>query len=493
LSQRHNIYFVAANDKILIHQPEYPDQKFSSTPKLTLRLPISSPNLRPGIDYDNPHSITRILVGFLGDDEVLLATCDDGDVLGYRVEELQRCLDALEDSSDEDDSDFEVRVFLHMNVGSSAWGLAIHREARMIAISANTHKITVLAYALASAGDQSPESDFSECYSEDNISPDFPAPRKREHVITLRAGHNVPSVSFNNNNEDPTGRWLFSTCITGEIELWDLHNPTKQPARKFEMGWCADPSQAPRSRLGRCSCLNADSHPHGAWGAMFLDPRSAHEVPPSSFDEIESTGRKPPYLEEMGWQKKKFREKSSVQARRAPAESDELASASSEMMVLESDSDMEDVGDEMICIDDDQESAHSRETDLDADSIEEEGTIEQDNENDMDEDTEPANPSVQQNSPPLVSPVLNTQSPEIGWAIDPSDPDMPESLQELADYADLFQQPFSYVFPGPSVYDTHDRYAHRHISKPYCQIEPNESFQEHSVHPTSLLNPHRNE
>jgi hypothetical protein len=27
-------------------------------------------------------------------------------------------------------------VFLHRNVGASAWGLAVHREARIIAISA---------------------------------------------------------------------------------------------------------------------------------------------------------------------------------------------------------------------------------------------------------------------------------------------------------------------------------------------------------------------
>jgi hypothetical protein len=72
-------------------------------------------------------------VDYLGNEEILLLTCDDGDVVGYRTAEIQRALDrrvtTLEPANEED-----VRVFLHRNIGASAWGLAVHREARIIAI-----------------------------------------------------------------------------------------------------------------------------------------------------------------------------------------------------------------------------------------------------------------------------------------------------------------------------------------------------------------------
>ncbi|KAF1918254.1 hypothetical protein BDU57DRAFT_586709 [Ampelomyces quisqualis] len=503
LSQRHNLYFVALNDCILVHQPEFPDQRLSSKPKLILHPPVSSQHLRPGIDYDDPHSITRILVDFLGNDEILLATCDDGDVVGYRVEEIQRALDALESPSDEDDSDIasEMRRFLHMNVGASAWGLAVHGEARMLAISANTHYITVLAFALASAGDELPEADFSEPYSECISSSDFPMPRNRDHVITLKSGHNVPAVSFKNNPEDPKGRWLFSTCITGEIELWDLHNPSPHPARKFEMGWCADPSQAPRSRWSRCSCLNASSHPHGAWGAMFLDPRSAHEVSPYSIKEVSSAGREPPYLEDASRQKHGFTEKAAARARRALSQDDTMSSDHSEMMVLESDSEMggesdgSNMGDEKMSMGDEEKRAHSQDqikSHTDVDSTVEQEAIEQDQEHDMDDFTAHPNAPFQNHSSPLISPTLNPQSPVYPSAIDdpaaamPADQlflSMPQSLQEHSDYLGFIQGPSNDDVPDPSSYDSMGfdmTYHCRHISKPYCQIESNEVHDETS-------------
>ncbi|KAH7411550.1 hypothetical protein DE146DRAFT_602236 [Phaeosphaeria sp. MPI-PUGE-AT-0046c] len=305
LSQLHNLYFVACNDSILVHQPEFPDQNLSE-PKFILQPPVSAPNLEPYIDDEDPHSITRILVDYLGNDEILLVTCDDGDVIGYRVEEIQRVLDLAQQSSDQgEDSDIaaHMRVFLHRNVGLSAWGLAVHREARIIAISANTHEITVLAFALASGGHAPHETGFLDAI----LDTDFPSPRRRDHIITLRASHNVPTVSFNNNDEDPGGRWLFATCITGEVTLWDLHNP-KMPARALRMGWCLDaplPSQAPPLTLGGCRCLGARGHPHATWDAMFLNPRSAHEVS-SSECEWTSTDAEP-FFDDAKVQKERFR------------------------------------------------------------------------------------------------------------------------------------------------------------------------------------------
>ena len=176
-----------------------------------------------GIDDIDPHSITRLHVDYLGREEVLLVTCDDGDVVGYRVPEIYRVITENQRSPSPRDPYNQglankVRVFLHKNVGGSAWGLAVHREARLIAISANTHRVTVLAYALSgSAADPDLES-----FESDEERGDFPHPRRRDHVITLQAATNIPAVFFN--QDDASGRWLFSSSIDGD-HLWDLYNP----------------------------------------------------------------------------------------------------------------------------------------------------------------------------------------------------------------------------------------------------------------------------
>ena len=64
-----------------------------------------------------------------------MLACDDGDVIMYRTREIHRALERrtnVQEPADEDG----VHVFLHCNVGRSAWGLAVQRKTRMIAISA---------------------------------------------------------------------------------------------------------------------------------------------------------------------------------------------------------------------------------------------------------------------------------------------------------------------------------------------------------------------
>lgn len=289
LSQRYNLYFLACNDIIHVYQPSFPDQKISNEPQLILHLPVSPHAAEGGIDPLDPHSVTRILVDYLGREEILLVACDDGDVVGYRVHEIQRALEGQQPTSEcelacavEHDP---VKFFFHRNVGASAWGLAVHQNARIIAISANTHKITVLAFALSD-----PLPSCQEC---------LPSPagfenrdvaaintgesrclRKEDLVFELSADNNIPAVSFNNTGDDPTCHWLFSCSIDGKTILWDLHKPGK-PSAVFQMGWCAsvsNPSSAPAPGPGRCACEDCRSFPHGIWGAYPLETQSAYEV-----------------------------------------------------------------------------------------------------------------------------------------------------------------------------------------------------------------------
>ncbi|KAF1926697.1 uncharacterized protein M421DRAFT_6616 [Didymella exigua CBS 183.55] len=286
LSRTHNFYFVACNDAVHVYRPRFPDQAILGEPELILHPPTTSPYLEPGIDHEDSHSITRLHVDYLGQDEIILITCDDGDVIGYRTEEIQRVADKRWEASDDEDEFFiqePVRTFLHRNVGASAWGLAIHQEARMIAISANTHQVTVIAYALAQLGEGSDSSSVSsdlevaECSDEDPA--DFPSPRRQDHVITLSARHNVPSVSFINSGDDTVGRWLSSCSINGETLIWDLHHPEKC-VRIIRLGFCAsvkDPTKAPQHNPGTCACLRPSNFPHAVWSNMFLDASTAYE------------------------------------------------------------------------------------------------------------------------------------------------------------------------------------------------------------------------
>ncbi|KAF2182813.1 hypothetical protein K469DRAFT_711515 [Zopfia rhizophila CBS 207.26] len=279
LSQVYNLYFVACSDTIHVYQPNFPDQRLSDEPDLILYPPVSRPNLHYAVDPTCPHSITRLYVDFLGREEIVLVACDDGDVIGYSVSQIQHAIDGKSpnDGSQEEHIEDGVRVFFHRNVGLSAWGLAVHREARLIAISANTRLVTVIAFALASR--KSPDSDTSDTSIESSThipltieenESDFPCPRRKEHVLSLKADHNIPSVNFD--NTDPTGRWLLSCAIDGNIHLWDLHK-SQSPARRIRLGYCVNVGNHKKSPA-ICTCPDGRDLPHAVWNAMFVDARS---------------------------------------------------------------------------------------------------------------------------------------------------------------------------------------------------------------------------
>lgn len=322
---------------------------------MILNPPTTSPYLQPGIDHEDSHSITRLHVDYLGQDEIILITCDDGDVIGYRTEEIQRVVDRRREASDDENEIFAqepVRTFLHRNVGASAWGLAIHQEARMIAISANTHKVTVIAYALAQPGgisdnsSTSSVSDMEQCSDEENLA-DFPSPRRQDHVITLSARHNVPSVSFNNSGDDAVGRWLSSCSINGETLIWDLHHPEKC-VRIIRLGFCAsvkDPTKAPQHNPGTCACLRPSNFPHAIWSNMFLDASTAYQDPSLQDLALPLHHDHPlPYIQDVSACKGRFTVKGRKSYPGPPIVSQNVPShtEASEMSISEEDSDFVD-------------------------------------------------------------------------------------------------------------------------------------------------------
>ncbi|KAF2202313.1 hypothetical protein GQ43DRAFT_462479 [Delitschia confertaspora ATCC 74209] len=282
LSQVYNLYFLAVADELYVYQPNFPDQFLADEPELIVKPPVSRPNLtpHPGIDRQCPHSITRLHVDFLGNEEIILIACDDGDVAAYKTAHIQYALEkhlARADEQNDDEPHANIRPYFHRNFTLSAWGLAVHREARLIAVSSNTRRVTVLAFALTRKAGSVSASSTSSIHTlgePTDQKQSFPHDRATLTVITLHIGatQNIPSVSFDNSGADPEGRWLLSNMIDGNVFLWDLHNPGL-PARRMRLGFCAGPLNHQLLR-NTCACPDMRSYPHAAWGAIFIDPRS---------------------------------------------------------------------------------------------------------------------------------------------------------------------------------------------------------------------------
>ncbi|MCJ1247841.1 hypothetical protein MMC30_005056 [Trapelia coarctata] len=136
----------------------------------------------------------------------------------------------------------DIRLFFSANVVQSAWGIATHKAARMLAVSSNTHRITVFAFALRSA--KSDGSGFSSG-SDDDLESERPGvedpeqnpalPGKVDPAITKAStdrscditielhGHdNIPGIAFCNTEDDLEGRYLVSTDILGTVIVWDV-------------------------------------------------------------------------------------------------------------------------------------------------------------------------------------------------------------------------------------------------------------------------------
>ena len=252
LSQRYNLYFMATREGIAVQQPEFPFQKLHTKPKLYIPPTVANDSAGGYIDERNPHGINHLMVGDLGSEEILLVATDSGNIAAYHTRAIEEAIrkDPYRFSKNASSDVVGLRAFFSQWVHESAWGLSIHTQGRMIAVSANrphhvasldpSAKITVFAFALTSRHSDSPDvSEDSESngaieledwYDWDPTSNNETPHRDRNFRITLGGDHghhsNVPSVSFVNNAEDPDGSWLLSTDITGIMKLWRIWRGT---------------------------------------------------------------------------------------------------------------------------------------------------------------------------------------------------------------------------------------------------------------------------
>ncbi|PSK45236.1 hypothetical protein B9Z65_2376 [Elsinoe australis] len=255
LSTVYNLYFVAHASEILVYEPIFPNQELPPRFKLVVSTQPTREGLRGYIDPRHPHAINNLVIDRLGSEEVVAVVRDDGDVDAYTTKHIYQAIERRRvPSSSLSLIASELRPLLHRNVGNSAWGLAIHAEARLIAVSSNNHEFNIFAFGLIDKDDDD---------TVDESTTKLSGRHRDEHIRFPNGGANIPSISFCNTGHDPEGRYLLTTDISGLTRYWDLHE--RAGPQGLYIG------RTPRES----SDFNEDS---AGWSVGFLDPRGFSEV-----------------------------------------------------------------------------------------------------------------------------------------------------------------------------------------------------------------------
>lgn len=270
MSQYRNLLFVAYVDEVYVYTPGFPEQTITIKPKLVIDLPRSRPGLRGYLDPSRPHAINHLIVGDIGNEEILVVACDDGDVISYTVRSICLAIDegAKTVFAPDPYEDHKLKryrqsgwinlilpvvdphrtpgfrvlaAWFHENVGASAWGLATHKRAKLLAVSSNTKEINIFAPSLWQ--DSLPERQgngnmdwnraFRSTSSPSETMERYTAWKTRNLIaqkdrslgrkVTL-LGHmaHIPNIAFFDNDLDPDGSYLASTDIDGCTLVWDI-------------------------------------------------------------------------------------------------------------------------------------------------------------------------------------------------------------------------------------------------------------------------------
>ena len=218
LSQTRNLFFIAFLDYICVYTPDFPDQVVAGEPAGWIKLRASQAHLKGYIDEQSPQTANYITIKQFGDEEILLATCDSGDVIGYHVRAIEKALPQSPSPVTDTRSrhfyrdrsrQLFISPFFHENVGLSAWGVDVHSSARLIAVSSNTHNIIIFSFALSSSVEGEMEmldrvelpdhmQSFSRLSSKWTARLDIRS--RDENLVWALLGHtdNIPHVSFFN-------------------------------------------------------------------------------------------------------------------------------------------------------------------------------------------------------------------------------------------------------------------------------------------------------
>ncbi|KAF7114012.1 hypothetical protein CNMCM5793_006195 [Aspergillus hiratsukae] len=286
LSQRRNLLFVAYSHQIYVWEPAGSFQMLGSQPEMIITPVLKEPHSSGYISPSFPHAINNILVDDLGREEVLLLVTDSGNVCGYRVEAIFSALKRAAHNKDKRPLDgSQVDPFFVEYVQASAWGLAIHKFARLIAVSANTGLITVFAFALVNptttdGGDELESeidlTNYDQTWLDIRGNEQFaqlqrlmPDKHRTRNIKLTYTGHfsNIPSVGFYNCDLDPNGTWMVSTDIDNKLLVWKIWE-SLGPFNVYHF------NESTSSRFPEL--LHNDSE--RGWAVLALDPRTFQPV-----------------------------------------------------------------------------------------------------------------------------------------------------------------------------------------------------------------------
>jgi hypothetical protein len=265
------LYFAAYQGSIYVYRPRKAPHLLRREPDLILkppRMPVSRV-IKGYTDHCHGHQVNHLMVGQLGNLEILLMCFDDGDVVAYYThhiaeyvrEYIARMLRAAPHTQAGLASSPEPGPFFHDSVGKSAWGLAIHAKSRLIAISSNLAEVTVFAFALQNSRSTPQLSAETEINWPPNGVWDGPRACMLESLMRSRdrswrivlplptTGSNVPSISFFD-DKDGNAECVVAADILRQ--LWMLRI------------WKVDPSNVLQLHTGVAPQLN------NGWGCMVL-------------------------------------------------------------------------------------------------------------------------------------------------------------------------------------------------------------------------------
>ncbi|KAK4231795.1 hypothetical protein QBC38DRAFT_204443 [Podospora fimiseda] len=236
LSQRFDLYFAAYQDKIYVYRPQRAP-RILPPPCLVLHPGRTrAAKFTPGhVDPRFAHQINNVVVGDLGNLEIVAFAYDDGDVAAYYIHTIARHISESTMSGLRRPA-LAPKLMFHDNVGLSAWGLAIHPQSRLIAVGSNKHEVTVFAFALSRAPPTAvvPESDGSPMVWSGQTALELQRhlqSRSRTWKIILPLGTNggnIPSVSFVNDDRGEAEK-VAAQDIFGNTWMLDIWKIGVQP------------------------------------------------------------------------------------------------------------------------------------------------------------------------------------------------------------------------------------------------------------------------
>lgn len=244
------LYFVAYQDKIHVYRAQSAPEILRPQPELVLqpRQSVAARQIRGFVDPAFPHQVNHLITGDLGNFEILLLNYDDGDVIAYYMHKIASYVERHSSIWNlKPPSPGKVpKAFFHESVGVSAWGLAIHKKSRLIAVSSNLHEVTIFAFALHKTKASPLDKDVKQTFKdEDDTSPKTWAgmsavqlerqlrARDRDWRLLLpigETGHNMPNVSFWDDMHGNAEK-IAAIDINGYCWLLDIWKVGSRPVR----------------------------------------------------------------------------------------------------------------------------------------------------------------------------------------------------------------------------------------------------------------------